>query len=81
MAGLITVGVDGSPNGREALRFGLSEARLRSARLRVVHSWSIPPLTATGVGMIPAYGLLRDELGAAAEETLDGELERFDAGS
>jgi nucleotide-binding universal stress UspA family protein len=79
MAGLITVGVDGSPNGREALRFSLSEARLRGARLRVVHSWSIPPLTATGVGMIPAYGLLRDELGAAAEETLDGELERVDA--
>ena len=79
MAGLITVGVDGSPIGREALRWALAEARLRGARLRVVHSWSIPPLTATGVGMIPAYDLLRGELGAAAEKTLAGELEQAGA--
>ena len=79
MAGLITVGVDGSPIGREALRWALAEALLRGARLRVVHSWSIPPLTATGVGMIPAYDLLRGELGAAAEKTLAGELEQAGA--
>lgn len=75
MAGLITVGVDGSEIGREALRFALAESALRGARLRILHSWSIPPLTASGIGMIPAYHLLRDELAEAAERELDGELE------
>jgi nucleotide-binding universal stress UspA family protein len=76
MAGLITVGVDGSDHSREALRFALAEARLRGARLRMVQSWSIPPLTASGIGMIPAYGLLRDELADAAEQALVDELEQ-----
>ena len=76
MAGLISVGVDGSDHSREALRFALTEAALRRARLRMVQSWSIPPLTASGIGMIPAYDLLRDELAEAAELTLVEELER-----
>lgn len=79
MAGLITVGVDGSPIGREALRWAMAEARLRGAQLRVVHSWNIPPLTATGIGVIPAFDLLRGDLSVAAEETLDGELEQVGA--
>jgi nucleotide-binding universal stress UspA family protein len=74
VAGSIVVGVDGSAPGREALRFALAEAALRGARLHVVHSWSIPPLAATGVGMIPAYGLLRSELGDAARDALEAEL-------
>lgn len=81
MAGLIIVGVDGSANGREALRFALAEAALRGARLGVVHSWSIPPLTTTGIGMIPAYGILRDELAGAAAETLETELARAAQGA
>ena len=76
MTGLITVGVDGSDYGREALRFALTEAALRGARLRMVQSWSIPPLTASGIGMIPAYDLLRHELAEAAEQALVAELER-----
>ena len=43
MAGTIVVGVDGSEPGRAALRFALAEARLRSARLLVVHVWSFEP--------------------------------------
>jgi len=74
MAGLVIAGVDGSAIGREALRFALAEARLRDAGLGVVHSWGVPPLTATGVGMIPAYELLHDELRDAAREVLEGEL-------
>jgi nucleotide-binding universal stress UspA family protein len=77
--GLITVGVDGSATGREALRFALSEAAIRGARLRVVHAWTIPPLTATGVGMIPVYGRLEEELGAAADDTVASELREVDA--
>ena len=79
MAGLVTVGVDGSAIGREALRFALAEAELRDARLRVVNAWTIPPLTATGIGLIPAYGLLREELSGAAKEALEGEIERVGA--
>ncbi len=74
MAGVIVVGVDGSALGREALCFALAEAALRGARLDVVHAWDIPPLTGTGVGMIPALQLLRRELGGAALDVLEAEL-------
>jgi len=38
----IVVGVDGSPGAHEALRWALTEARLRGAALRVVHAWMVP---------------------------------------
>lgn len=38
--GRIVVGVDGSDGARAALRWALSEARLRSVALEVVHAWS-----------------------------------------
>jgi nucleotide-binding universal stress UspA family protein len=44
--------------------------------MRVVQAWTIPPLTATGVGMIPAYGLLETELGEAAAASIEEDLER-----
>ena len=75
MPALITVGVDGSATGREALRFALSEADLRGSTLRVVQAWTIPPLTATGVGMIPVYGRLEDELSGAAADSLASDLD------
>ncbi len=74
MAGRIVVGVDGSAHARQALRFALSEAALRGARVDVVGSWSVPPLAATGVGMVPAFDLLRAELGDSAREVLASEL-------
>ena len=74
MAGRIVVGVDGSAHARQALRFALAEAALRGARVVVVGSWAIPPLAATGVGMIPAFDLLRAELGDSASEVLAREL-------
>lgn len=74
MGGRIVVGVDGSAHARQALRFALSEATLRGARVDVVGSWSVPPLAATGVGMVPAFDLLRAELGDSAREVLAGEL-------
>lgn len=75
MPELVTVGVDGSATGREALRFALSEADLRGSTLRVVQAWTIPPLTATGVGMIPVYGRLEDELSGAAADSLAADLD------
>ena len=69
MAGVVVAGVDGSDHGCEALRFALSEAALRGARVTAVRAWSIPPLTTTGVGIMPAYQVVRDGLaeGTAAE--------------
>jgi nucleotide-binding universal stress UspA family protein len=74
VAGRIVVGVDGSAHGRHALRFALSEAALRGASVDVVSSWAVPPLAATGVGMIPAFDLLRTELADSASEVLSREL-------
>ena len=39
----IVAGVDGSDTSKEALRWALDEARLRQARLQVVHAWDAPP--------------------------------------
>jgi nucleotide-binding universal stress UspA family protein len=41
--GLIVVGVDRSAGAQAALRFALDEARLRQARVRVVHAWQFRP--------------------------------------
>lgn len=75
MGGLVVVGADGSHHGREALRFALSEARLRAARVTAVRAWSIPPLTTSGVGVIPAYQVVRDELADAAASELAQSVE------
>ena len=48
MAGTIVVGVDGSPVSADALRWAAAEARLRGARLQVVHAWTFIPPTAIG---------------------------------
>ncbi len=75
----IVVGIDGSATGREALRFALSEARLRGATLCVGLGWAVPPLTATGIGIIPALERLEIELAQAAAEAIDAELETVGA--
>lgn len=40
--GLVVVGVDGSPASQAALRFALTEARLRGAKLHAVIAWHYP---------------------------------------
>jgi nucleotide-binding universal stress UspA family protein len=75
VGGFVVVGADGSHHGGEALRFALSEARLRDARLRAVRAWSIPPLTTGGVGMFPAYQVVRDELADATAAELAQSVE------
>lgn len=53
MAGTIVVGVDGSSASIEALRWAADEARLRDAKLIVLHAWSFVPATPIGdPGMI-----------------------------
>jgi nucleotide-binding universal stress UspA family protein len=52
---LIVVGVSGSPASRAALSWAAEEARLRSARLRVVRVWDPARRAApyAGVGATP----------------------------
>ncbi len=70
---VITVGVDGSEGASAALRWAAAEARLRGARLRVVHAWHIPAM-AYGTGFaVPANMEL--ELGEGARVGLDKWLE------
>ena len=38
----VIVGVDGSAESREALRWALEEARLRGATVRAVYAWRDP---------------------------------------
>jgi len=64
---VITVGVDGSEGASAALHWAAAEARLRGARLRVVHAWSIPTMA---YGYVPPISLA-DDLGQAAAEGLD----------
>ena len=42
--GVIVVGVDGSEVSKRALRWAVEEARLRHARVRVVHAWWLYPM-------------------------------------
>jgi nucleotide-binding universal stress UspA family protein len=39
--GVVVVGVDGSAGAKAALRRGIAEARLRNARLRAVHVFTL----------------------------------------
>jgi len=72
--GTIVVGVDGSPASQAALRWAAEEARLRGARLVVVHAWTyVPPAPIGQPGMIPMpagdlAGQLEAERNAAEAE-------------
>lgn len=81
MAGVVVAGVDGSERGRDVLRFAFSEAGLRDASATVVQAWGIPPLTTGGVGIIPAYELVRDELEELAAQELGDAVEDAAAGA
>lgn len=75
----VVVGIDGSGSGHHALRWAIEEARLRDARLRVVHIWSPPsPISGTGSIIAPidpsdfeqwAKQLLADEVADAFAQT------------
>jgi nucleotide-binding universal stress UspA family protein len=63
----IVVGVDGSPGARAALEFAAREAALRTARLRIICAWEIPPLVYPSGFALPRNGF-RD-----GAETIVGE--------
>ena len=73
--GVIVVGVDQSAGAKEALRFALEEARLRSATLRAVHAWQFGYIGATGMeGALPAVGGELHDFRDAAAAALDATL-------
>ena len=72
----IVVGVDGSESARAALRFAVEEARLRSARVRVVAAWHVPISVYEGA-YVPTDPSLGEELEISTRKTVEvalGEL-------
>jgi nucleotide-binding universal stress UspA family protein len=74
--GAIVVGVDGSGESQQALRWGVAEARLRDVPLRVAHAWTF----GYGVGLTNTYAAMGatgvqaiepSDLHRAAEHLLD----------
>ena len=75
----IVVGIDGSESSQRALDWAANEARLRHARLRVVHAWLEPPL-AGGYFLAPAP-YEREAIEEAGQEVLDKAVASIPAGS
>lgn len=79
--GIVVVGVDGSAGANIALRWAAAEARLRGARLRVVHAWTFgfTGVRGGGYGYQGATlgvftGARTSELRSAAEAQLDAAI-------
>ena len=74
---MIVVGVDQSEGAKAALRFALEEAKLRHARLRVVHAWQYGTIGTAGVeSFYPAVGADVSEVREAAEQALEQTLRK-----
>lgn len=63
----ILVGIDGSENSLRALRWALTEARLRGDAVELVHGWHFP-YVADPTGMVPYPGVALEECGNAIVE-------------
>ena len=67
--GTIVVGVDGSPESKNALRWAVEEARLRGASVRAIHVYDDPVLRWEAYG--PSTGaMFASEQFAELEESL-----------
>jgi len=69
---LIVVGVDGSDESKEALRWAIDEAHLRKATVRAIHVWTYPLIFAgefVPPDMVDAHSL-RDAAQKALDETV-----------
>ena len=67
----IVVGVDGSAGSAEALRFALTEARLRKATVKAVTAWTLTYVAAPVGMMAPIDDALIPELRDNAKAVLD----------
>lgn len=77
----VVVGVDGSKQSLNALDFAFDFASRRGLRVRVVHTWEVPPIGAiTGVPTFSPPELLEDIKGnemRVTAETLAGHRDRY----
>src|SRR4051794_15974529 len=73
----VVVGVDGSEQGRKALRWALGEAELRGARLVVLHAWREPKVFVPAE--YPAALVEMGQMEEAALHLIDGELDAVGA--
>ncbi len=72
---VIVVGVDQSEQAKDTLRFALEEAKLRHAKLRLVHAWQYAPIGTAGVeSFYPAAGADVSEVRDAAKQALEQTL-------
>ena len=71
----IVVGVDGSEAAREALQWGVDEARRRNATVEAVYAWHQPYLT--GYAEMAEIGI--DEFASDAQQILDATVDAVDA--
>jgi nucleotide-binding universal stress UspA family protein len=67
--GLVVLGVDGSEGSERALGWAAEEAKLRSAKVRVVTAWHVPAM-AYGAGFAPMVSPSLDESTRQAAETV-----------
>lgn len=70
---MIVVGVDGSDDSKEALRWALAEAELRRATVRAVHAWSMP--IAFGGPYMPPQAYDPAEIRDNAQASLDAAVD------
>jgi nucleotide-binding universal stress UspA family protein len=68
----IVVGTDGSDDAHRAVRWAAAEAKLRKAKLLVLHSWTFPPAVKG-----PDH-LLHADFRAASEKILDEAVAAID---
>ena len=80
-AGVVVVGIDGSPDSVHALQFAFDYASRHGLSLRIIHTWDVPPIGAiTGVPSPQPPALLQEladnELRFSVEE-LAGYSQRY----
>jgi nucleotide-binding universal stress UspA family protein len=77
--GSIIVGVDGSPESNNALRWAVEEAKLRGARLKAVHCWLYPVGIGIDVYVLPPEDVMEKSAASALDVAIDAALEGFEA--
>jgi nucleotide-binding universal stress UspA family protein len=79
-SGLIVVGVDGSDHALDAIRWAAAEARLRSARLRLVTAWKLSTLMYAAEAFPPPYTVdLESEVKRESHQMVDRACETLQA--
>jgi len=69
----IVVGVDGSPSGREALKWAIRQAELTGASVEAVIAWHYPVMAA-GYGWAPVSAMEDTDFAGIAEKVLAAEV-------